>query len=349
MEATLGGGDYAPSAPGSLGEEGGVVTQATLVEILDQTGKDGLLEASKEMVGFMHQAQTEKSLRNFLKKIAAKYSSMKGEGEGEALCYRILQQQNFVVEEEAAEEEELEEERAPSPSNFAPDIPAPSAPTYAPAAPASAAAPTYAPVTPAAPAAPAAAVERRSVSQITAGMNGYIFSAKTDTFNECLERKLLGAPAGAGRDIERHVQINRTVLFLHNMSTKMIYGAFLAVSDADYDIEPEAWAETRSGRNFKRPGSPYDSPFPMQVRFTIGKKYRPLPISELTRVIAMQGGAGRYNARLNVSQTQQLLDTMLDHQEHGPNPDAPRVQGRGGGNRGGGGGGRNRNRNGNRR
>ena len=38
----------------------------------------------------IHQSQTEKSLRSFLKKIAAKYSSMKGEGEGEKLCYAIL-------------------------------------------------------------------------------------------------------------------------------------------------------------------------------------------------------------------------------------------------------------------
>ena len=292
----------------------------------------------------IHQSQTEKSLRSFLKKIAAKYSSMKGEGEGEKLCYAILRRKAGEAEAAAAEA------AAAAAVAYIDEVPlAPPAPVFedevAPPVP-----PQHYAEGPAAYAVEAGQggevegyaeeqegeeeLEPEYVPEYRVGMNGYIFCAKSDTFNECLERKLLGAPAGAGGSIIRHVAAHDTVLFLHNMSSRTIYGVFVAVSEPAYDIEPDAWVSTRSGIAFKRRATgAHSSAFPCQVRFAIGRKYKPLPISELGRAISVTGG-GRFNPKLNSSQVQALLATMADHNANGPDPSAPRVQARSSGGRG---------------
>ena len=297
----------------------------------------------------IHQSQTEKSLRSFLKKIAAKYSTMKGEGAGETLCYGILTRKAREQEAAAAAAvAEAETAAAAAAVAYMDEVPlAPPAPMfedevvpplqqhYAEGPPAYAAEGQESEVEDYA-AEEEEELEPEFVPEYKVGMNGYIFCAKSDTFNECLERKLLGAPAGAGGTIMRHVAAHDTVLFLHNMTSRTIYGVFVAASDPAFDIEPDAWAATRSGIAFKRRATgAHSSAFPCQVRFAIGRKFKPLPISELGRAISVNGG-GRFNPKLNPAQVEALLATMADYSTNGPDPSAPRVQPRGGrGGRGG--------------
>jgi hypothetical protein len=93
------------------------------------------------------------------------------------------------------------------------------------------------------------------------GATGYVFMSSSATCKECIDRSLLGGPAGSLRSMQQHID-GRTKLFLLDFDTKTVHGVFTAVARARMDIVQDAWAKTGRGRKF-----------PAQIRVRRGETY----------------------------------------------------------------------------
>lgn len=98
--------------------------------------------------------------------------------------------------------------------------------------------------------------------------NYYLFRCSTRTYQECINRKLLGQTLSMRRYVESVIAVD--ILFLHQtgnnipLEDQFIEGPFWAVTNGIENIEKEAW----------------DGKFPMQVRYEVrGKTSR---IKQLT-------------------------------------------------------------------
>jgi len=101
--------------------------------------------------------------------------------------------------------------------------------------------------------------------------HGYFFLCNNETQQECLDRKLLGATLGYKKIIP---QINiGDKLFLYNYSTRRLHGVFIAVSEAQENIEPDAW----NGR------------YPWQVKFKIEGESKEISRYDIEKVVRFNG------------------------------------------------------------
>lgn len=98
-------------------------------------------------------------------------------------------------------------------------------------------------------------------------MIGYIFRCTNSTEDECFERMLFGE-VPKSRDIVDKVKKGDT-LFLYNVTSGRLYGVFIAGSDGQYNINPNAWG----GR------------FPSQVKIAWKNKYIPITRPEFEKIV----------------------------------------------------------------
>lgn len=69
---------------------------------------------------------------------------------------------------------------------------------------------------------------------------GYIFSCSAATFQECIDRCLMGSPPSAMRGLRR-IEPGYTQVFLYHIDEKRMYGVFEATAPAATNIVPNAW------------------------------------------------------------------------------------------------------------
>jgi len=70
-------------------------------------------------------------------------------------------------------------------------------------------------------------------------IRGFLFACTKKTEAECFERNLLGTGKAYGPIV---IRIRKgDLLFLNNINTNNLYGVFRAVSDGDFNIQPDVW------------------------------------------------------------------------------------------------------------
>lgn len=88
--------------------------------------------------------------------------------------------------------------------------------------------------------------------------DGMMFVCTKDTFDECMNLKLLGLPF-AQMKVVKALQPCKSALFLFNMSDRRLHGLFHASSPGNANINRDAWNK----------GNSNSSPFPAQIEFEV--------------------------------------------------------------------------------
>jgi cleavage and polyadenylation specificity factor subunit 4 len=143
---------------------------------------------------------------------------------------------------------------------------------------------------------------------------GFIFGCSSDTMDEVLGRGILGLPAHMKAAAQWIVP--GSCVFLFNVTDRLLFGIFEALTFASMNIEPTAFS--------KNPKST-SSPFPVQIRVRVGLECPPLEDTELIlNDILRSRGSGRIGALTN-AQTEAIasllanqcgaLQYMMDYQQ----------------------------------
>lgn len=98
-------------------------------------------------------------------------------------------------------------------------------------------------------------------------MKGYIFRCNNKTYEEVIDRKLLGEERMYSTVVKTINQ--NSLLFLYNLSTFEITGPLKPASEGAENIVPEAWR----------------SAFPAQIRFEMSPETKTIPFKSIERVI----------------------------------------------------------------
>ena len=110
---------------------------------------------------------------------------------------------------------------------------------------------------------------------------GFVFKASKATIGEVRRRCLFGAERALWADVQQHVEVGTTALFLYNYSEQTLEGVFVATHAPGLNIEPEAWASFQSKKQKKhrneRSCAAAGSAFPAQVRVTKMTEWVPVP------------------------------------------------------------------------
>lgn len=125
---------------------------------------------------------------------------------------------------------------------------------------------------------------------------GCIFGANKDTFDECINRRLLGLPAHYMKMVTSIVP-NETVLFLFNFTTRFMFGIFVA-TDHGGEHESNAWCRNSDER----------TPFPAQIRFRIVHKFAPLIESAFSDLMEYRPNTRHFRFQLTPERTTALLE-----------------------------------------
>lgn len=94
---------------------------------------------------------------------------------------------------------------------------------------------------------------------------GCIFGCSSDTMDECLGRGIFGLPAHMGSAASSIVP--GSTIFLFNVTDRLLFGIFEALTPAIMDIVPTAFSKNPKATS---------SPFPVQVRVRVGLECPPL-------------------------------------------------------------------------
>lgn len=144
---------------------------------------------------------------------------------------------------------------------------------------------------------------------------GFIFGCSSDTMDECLGRGVLGLPAhmkAAAQWI-----IPGSSVFLFNVTDRLLFGIFEALTPAAVNIEPTAFSKNPKATS---------SPFPIQVRVRVSLECPPLEDNDpaLNDILRSRGKSGRIGP-LTFAQTEAIasllasqcgaLQYMLDYQQ----------------------------------
>jgi len=143
---------------------------------------------------------------------------------------------------------------------------------------------------------------------------GFIFGCSSDTMDECLGRGLFGLPAHM--KMAASFLIPGSTIFLFNVTDRLLFGIFEAVTPAAMNIEPTAFSKNPKATS---------SPFPVQVRVRVSLECPPLEDTDPVLVdILRSRGSGRIGMLTN-AQTQAIasmlasqcgaLDYMTDYQQ----------------------------------
>jgi hypothetical protein len=94
---------------------------------------------------------------------------------------------------------------------------------------------------------------------------GYIFGCSEDTMDECLGRGIFGLPAHM-KSSAKCIQPGATI-FLFNVTDRLLFGIFEALTPATLNIEPTAFSKNPKATS---------SPFPVQIRVRVSLECPPL-------------------------------------------------------------------------
>mmetsp|Transcript_5221 Transcript_5221/g.12809 ORF Transcript_5221/g.12809 Transcript_5221/m.12809 type:complete len:677 (-) Transcript_5221:673-2703(-) len=145
---------------------------------------------------------------------------------------------------------------------------------------------------------------------------GFIFGCSSDTMDECLGRGILGMPMhmkGAAQSI-----VPGSSVFLFNVTDRLLFGIFEALTPARVNIEPTAFSKNPKATS---------SPFPVQIRVRVSLECPPLEDTDpiLNDILRSRGKSGRIGS-LTFAQTEAIasllasqcgaLQYMMDYQ-HG--------------------------------
>lgn len=131
---------------------------------------------------------------------------------------------------------------------------------------------------------------------------GYIFGCSSDTMDECLGRGIFGVPAHMASTAA--VIAPGSAIFLFNVTDRLVFGIFEALTPATTNIEPSA---------FSRNPNATSSPFPVQIRVRIALECPPLEDTDpLFNDILRSRGRGRIGP-LTYAQTEAIA-TLLAQQ-----------------------------------
>eukprot|EP00270_Netrium_digitus_P019005 TRINITY_DN734_c0_g1_i1.p1 TRINITY_DN734_c0_g1~~TRINITY_DN734_c0_g1_i1.p1 ORF type:complete len:575 (-),score=196.42 TRINITY_DN734_c0_g1_i1:303-2027(-) len=150
---------------------------------------------------------------------------------------------------------------------------------------------------------------KKAVKPVDDGtLAGFVFCCSNRTKDEVFKRRLFGAPAKS-LDIVEQITPGLS-LFCYNFDDKELYGVFTAKSAGKAGIIPEA---------FKTFGD-----FPVQVRFKVQKRYKPLTRDQLREVIK-ENFISRNKFRFNLTRTQveKLIAAFQSESGETPKPAAP--------------------------
>ena len=95
---------------------------------------------------------------------------------------------------------------------------------------------------------------------------GFIFGCSSDTMDECLGRGILGLPAHMKAAASAAI-VPGTTIFLFNVTDRLLFGIFEALTSAKMNIEPTAFSKNPKATA---------SPFPVQVRVRVSLECPPL-------------------------------------------------------------------------
>ena len=94
---------------------------------------------------------------------------------------------------------------------------------------------------------------------------GFIFGCNSQTMDECLGRGILGLPAHM-KHLSAGIKPGSSI-FLYNVTDRLMFGIFEALTPATMNIEPRAFS--------KNPKATF-SPFPVQIRIRVSLECAPL-------------------------------------------------------------------------
>jgi hypothetical protein len=144
---------------------------------------------------------------------------------------------------------------------------------------------------------------------------GFIFGCSSDTMDECLGRGIFGMPMhmkGAAQWI-----VPGSSVFLFNVTDRLLFGIFEALTPARVNIEPTAFSKNPKATS---------SPFPVQVRVRVSLECPPLEDTDpiLNDILRSRGKSGRIGS-LTFAQTEAIasllanqcgaLQYMMDYQQ----------------------------------
>ena len=131
---------------------------------------------------------------------------------------------------------------------------------------------------------------------------GFIFGCNSQTMDECLGKGIFGLPAhmkGAAACIEKGSSI-----FLFNVTDRLLFGIFEALTPARMNIEPTA---------FSRNPKATSSPFPVQIRVKVALECPPLEDTEAILNDVLRSRVGGRIGPLSISQAEAVC-TLLANQ-----------------------------------
>lgn len=94
---------------------------------------------------------------------------------------------------------------------------------------------------------------------------GFIFGTSASTMDECLGRGILGLPAHM-KHVASGIQPGSPI-FLFNVTDRLLFGIFEALTPATMNIEPRAFSKKTKATS---------SPFPVQIRVRVSLECPPL-------------------------------------------------------------------------
>jgi cleavage and polyadenylation specificity factor subunit 4 len=130
---------------------------------------------------------------------------------------------------------------------------------------------------------------------------GFIFGCSSDTMDECLGRGVFGLPGHMQQAASSIVP--GTTIFLFNVTDRLLFGIFEALTPAIMDIVPTA---------FSRNPKATSSPFPVQVRVRVALECPPLEDTDMVLNDVLRSRKGRIGA-LSHAQTSAIA-SMLAYQ-----------------------------------
>ena len=123
---------------------------------------------------------------------------------------------------------------------------------------------------------------------------GFIFGCSSDTMDECLGRGILGLPAHMKAAAAAAI-VPGTTIFLFNVTDRLLFGIFEALTPSRMNIEPAAFSKNPNATS---------SPFPVQVRIRVSLECPPLEDTDpVLNDILRSRGRSRIGA-LTSAQTQ---------------------------------------------
>lgn len=131
---------------------------------------------------------------------------------------------------------------------------------------------------------------------------GFIFGCSSDTMDECLGRGLFGLPAHM--KAAANLIVPGTTIFLFNVTDRLLFGIFEALTPALMNIEPTA---------FSRNPKATTSPFPVQIRVRVGLECPPLEDADLNDTILRTRGPQRRIGAVTHAEAEALA-TLLAQQ-----------------------------------